>query len=219
VNRLACGGDQVACGNWLNLAAFYHPPFVRHQSRARGIQVALTRAMPEVKTAPDTVSPGDGGQPAGPSSSAAVGGSPSRKNAAKNRVLIYIAAALAVAAVGLYFALHSGASASASGAGEAETTFALDTFVVNLDGAGQRAYLRVGITLGLSRTLNRKKEDLPVARLRDVILSVLSSARPEQLLASGGKQKLKADLLQALQEQMPGLGIENVYFTEFLVQM
>ena len=63
------------------------------------------------------------------------------------------------------------------------------------------------------------EEDVPVAALRDAILGVLSSARAEQLLASDGKQKLKAALLPALQECAPDLEIENVYFTEFLVQM
>jgi len=96
----------------------------------------------------------------------------------------------------------------------------LETFVVNLDGGGQRAYLRVGITLGISHPLPRNaKEELPVALLRDAILSVLSSAQPEQLVKAEGKQKLKADVLRVLQERAAGLGIENVYFTEFLVQM
>jgi flagellar basal body-associated protein FliL len=30
--------------------------------------------------------------------------------------------------------------------------------------------------------------------------------------------KLKEDLLHALQERLPGLEVEDVYFTEFLIQ-
>jgi flagellar basal body-associated protein FliL len=72
----------------------------------------------------------------------------------------------------------------------------------------------------LSRPLpHNKKGEAPVALLRDTILSVLASAPPEPLFAADGKQKLKADVLKALQERVPDLGIENVYFTEFLVQM
>jgi flagellar basal body-associated protein FliL len=34
-----------------------------------------------------------------------------------------------------------------------------------------------------------------------------------------GKRRLKEELLKALQERVPQMAIENVYFTEFLVQM
>jgi flagellar basal body-associated protein FliL len=178
--------------------------------------------MPEVQmnTAPGSASSGDAGEASrGSSGSAASGSGLAKKKAAKSKSPLYLVVALAVAATGIYFWLRPAASTSADAHTEAESTLALDTFVVNLDGAGQRAYLRVGITLGLSRALPRKRDDVPIAPLRDAIPSVLSSAQPEQLLASEGKQKLKADLLQSLQERAPDLGIENVYFTEFLVQM
>jgi flagellar basal body-associated protein FliL len=37
-------------------------------------------------------------------------------------------------------------------------------------------------------------------------------------MTAAGKTKLKADLLHALQERIPQLGVEEVYFTEFLIQ-
>ena len=90
---------------------------------------------------------------------------------------------------------------------------------MNLGGSGQHAYLRVGITLGLNRSLPRDLKNAPIALARDTILSVLAAASPEQSLTSCGKEKLKSDLLKALQENTPSLGVTNVYFTEFLVQM
>ena len=165
-----------------------------------------------MRTAPST--PADAGKASSSSSEEATAGSKTSRDK-KRRSSLAIIIVLAVAVAGIYFWPRSGSSSIAQT--EAESTLGLDTFVVNLDGAGQRAYLRVGITLGLSR-LPRKK-DVPLAPLRDAILSVLSNEQPEQLLAADGKQKLKADLLKALQERAPDLGIENVYFTEFLVQM
>lgn len=109
-----------------------------------------------------------------------------------------------------------------SGAAEvaAESTLTLETFVVNLSGSGQRAYLRVGITLGLARPLPRNKaEAVPTALVRDTILAVLATAQPEELLKVEGKRQLKEELLKALQERAPQMAVENVYFTEFLVQM
>ncbi len=154
------------------------------------------------------------------SSTSATAASPklnsAKKSSLKTILVISIAGLLAVA-TGIFFWPHSSGSSSASVAGAPETTLALDTFVVNLDSTGQRAYLRVGITLGMSRPL--KREDAPVALVRDVILSVLTGAHPDQLLAAEGKQNLKAEILKALREGAPELGINNVYFTEFLVQM
>ncbi len=77
--------------------------------------------------------------------------------------------------------------------------------------------MRVGIDLGLGREIG-KDESAPVAEVRDTILSVLSEARVDDLLTAKGKAKLKEDLLQALQQRVPQLVVEDVYFTEFLIQ-
>lgn len=98
------------------------------------------------------------------------------------------------------------------------STFHLETFVLNLGGIDQRAYLRVGIDLGLNEDAKRAEETVPVAQVRDVILAVLGEAQADELLTATGKAKLKQDLLHALQQRIPQLGVQDVYFTEFLVQ-
>ena len=99
-------------------------------------------------------------------------------------------------------------------------TLHLETFVLNLADPDQRSYLRVGIDLGLGREIGKAnvRDALPVAEVRDTILGVLSRCRVDEVLTEAGKTKLKADLLHALQERMPGLEVEEVYFTEFLIQ-
>ena len=101
-----------------------------------------------------------------------------------------------------------------------EATLPLETFVVNLAG-DERAYLRVTMTLGLAHPQVKTKEEtgLPVPVVRDTVLTVLSTAHPGELLQPEGKAQLKAQVLQALQARLPGLGVKEVYFTEFLVQM
>ena len=117
-----------------------------------------------------------------------------------------------------YWASHDDdASAHASQPSEVHAALHLETFVLNLADDDQRAYLRVGIDLGLDREL-RHGQAVPTAQLRDTILGVLGEAKVDDLLSAAGKTKLKADLLRALQERAPGLGIEEVYFTEFLIQ-
>ena len=69
-----------------------------------------------------------------------------------------------------------------------------------------------------SREAKRGEEMAPVAQVRDTILSVLAEAKVDELMTAAGKTKLKEDLLHALQERVPQLGVEEVYFTEFLIQ-
>jgi len=59
---------------------------------------------------------------------------------------------------------------------------------------------------------------LPVARIRDSILSVLTVCKADSLLTSEGKTGLKKNLVNALNQSVPELGVREVYFTEFLVQ-
>lgn len=129
---------------------------------------------------------------------------------------VVVALAVVLGGIGIYLWMGSSRSTHAGENRSSEYPLPLETFVVNL-GGGERGYLRVGIALGLSRVPARK-EDLPVALVRDTILSVLSTVRAQQLAEADGKNKLKAEILQALKDRAPQLGVVEVYFTEFLVQ-
>ena len=141
-----------------------------------------------------------------------------RKTSTRRWVGIVSAVLVVLTGLGIYFWTRPASLASAGTSGApALYTFPLETFVVNLSG-GERAYLRVGIALGLSQAPARK-ENVPVAMVRDTILSILSAAKPDEMAEPEGKNKLKNEILQALKDRAPQLGVEDVYFTEFLVQM
>jgi flagellar protein FliL len=126
-------------------------------------------------------------------------------------------AALAIAVVGVWLSNACAAQRPALAVGEAKGTLHLETFVINLDDPDHRSYLRIGIDLGLGRELARN-ENPPVAEVRDAVLGVLSESHADELLTPEGKAKLKQQLLHTLEERVPSLGIEEVYFTEFLIQ-
>ncbi len=96
----------------------------------------------------------------------------------------------------------------------------LESFVLNLADPDQKAYLRVGIDLGLRTDYGSRKDssEVPTSEVRDVLLTVLTQCRPDDLLTPQGKAKLKNDLVRTLQQRVPQLGVREVYFTEFLVQ-
>jgi flagellar FliL protein len=98
----------------------------------------------------------------------------------------------------------------------------LESFVVNLADPSGDCFLRVGVDLGLERSLSGHGEKeaaaLPTAQVRDVILRVLSTFNSDDLLAPEGKIKLKTELVKSLQGTIPELGVREVYLTDFLVQ-
>jgi flagellar protein FliL len=107
------------------------------------------------------------------------------------------------------------------------TVLPLDSFTVNLADAQEGRFLRATLALGVEGQLpvaakgeNKSVEtsSVPMATIRDSILTVLSQCTSDQLLTPDGKAKLKADLLNALNRDVPALRAREVYFTEFLVQ-
>jgi flagellar basal body-associated protein FliL len=127
--------------------------------------------------------------------------------------------ACALLALGIWFWSTRGTrpESSAGQGSQVKSTLHLESFVLNLADPGQRSYLRVGIDLGLSRQMGRG-ENAPLGPVRDTILSVLGQSQADDLVTAKGKTNLKEHLLHGLQERVPDLGVEEVYFTEFLIQ-
>jgi flagellar basal body-associated protein FliL len=99
----------------------------------------------------------------------------------------------------------------------------LEGFTVNLADPEETHFLRVTMDLGINRLPDGVEKEkaasaLPVARIRDSILSVLTVCKADVLLTSEGKAQLKKNLLEALNRSVPELDVRDVYFTEFLVQ-
>jgi len=119
---------------------------------------------------------------------------------------------VAVAAMVVWFLTSQGSEPEqAGGANQVRSTLHLESFVINAADSDQRAYLRVGIDLGLNQKPKRAAEAAPVAQVRDTILGVLGEAKVGDLMTSAGKKKLKQDLVRALRERLPDMGVEEIY--------
>lgn len=104
---------------------------------------------------------------------------------------------------------------------EVHALFQLEGFVVNLADTERNSFLRIGIELGLEHEPEGGHEGgdaVPTARMRDAILAVLSTWESDALLTQEGKAKLKEQLVAILQERVPEMDVQEVYFTDFLVQ-
>jgi flagellar FliL protein len=152
--------------------------------------------------------------------------SPPQSGKLKRIVLIVLIALVAAgaAAAGMYFFL------SKSGPGKPSAPpppappvfFALEPMTVNLLSDDGQHYLRVGLTLKLAddKMQARITEHMPEIRSR--ILLDLSNKHPEELSTLDGKHAL-ANELKTIVEQptdagVPPVHVEEVLFTEFVVQ-
>ena len=114
-------------------------------------------------------------------------------------------------------------TAPPAGKTEVKAVLHLEPFVVNLADSEDNCFLRIGLDLGLTNELSAKEAkgpegNVPMARIRDCILSVVSAWTSDALLAPDGKQKLKDQLVKSLRARVPELGVQEIYFTDFLMQ-
>jgi flagellar basal body-associated protein FliL len=155
------------------------------------------------------------------------------KSSSKKSPLIYVVIAAVMLAGGLgtgWFLFARNKTTQAAGQKvvekkEPEFTLHLESFTVNLNDVEENHFLRCTIDLSLEHAPKGAGKEgadaaagLPIPRIRDTILSVLTSAKANELLTPQGKLALKQNILSALKERTPEIEAQEVYFTEFLVQ-
>lgn len=101
--------------------------------------------------------------------------------------------------------------------GNEPMVFSLESFNVNLRGAGGGRVLRMEVQLEI-----RKKDEQhiqrAVPRLRDGVLTLASDYTFSDLEGLDGKTRLRDEMLGTLNKLLDYGRIERVYFTEFVVQ-
>lgn len=110
-----------------------------------------------------------------------------------------------------------GKAAAPLAANQIGPTFALDTFIVNLDEPGATRYLKVQVTLELSRNLSEAERKLEV-RVRDKVIVYLSGLTVSDAQKREAKQELRKQIARYA-NQVYGEGIVRaVYFKSFVMQ-
>lgn len=135
-------------------------------------------------------------------------------------IVLSLVVGLGGGAAAMGFFRPSLGSQAADNSNKVRAVLHLETFVVDIGNLEQKAYLRVGVDLGLGHDLKGQPEngDTPTALIRDTILTVLMSSKPDDLVSAEGKNKLKGQILDALHQRAPELAAKEVYFSEFLLQ-
>ncbi|MBI3657232.1 MAG: flagellar basal body-associated FliL family protein [Acidobacteria bacterium] len=106
----------------------------------------------------------------------------------------------------------------------AKSALTLEPFLVNLADTPQNRYARITMKLGLSMppdhvTEKIVKNDVVVAKIRDQVLSLLCSKRSDEIMSEKGKQILRKQIMEQATKALPEGSVEEVFFTDFVVQL
>lgn len=96
--------------------------------------------------------------------------------------------------------------------------YEMKDFTVNLLNEGGRRYLRTKIDIEMNSENLMPELDKKNALVRDTIIQILSSKQIEEIATIDGKERLKDELVKAINRLLIDGQVKNVYFTNFVIQ-
>jgi len=121
---------------------------------------------------------------------------------------------------------RSDSNASAEATGEQKTTeivqkenlMPLENFTVNLaQGDGPRRFVRLDAVLKLSNDAKNSEFEARKPQIRDTIISILNTKRPEDLLKKEGKSFLKEEIKASINSFLVDGRVEDIYYISFQI--
>lgn len=97
----------------------------------------------------------------------------------------------------------------------------LEPFLANVNGSGGRRHARVAVKLAVApeeRASEIAADALAVARLRDEVLTLITSKSLEELTSPEGKEALRKDILAGTAKIVEPGTVKEALFAEFVVQ-
>ena len=126
---------------------------------------------------------------------------------------------LARAAEGTILLASEGAHKPEEKKGEKnEKIYDWDTILVNLADAGGKHYLKISIKMELSDEKLHKEVEEQNVQMKDALITILSEKMFDDISTISGKQRLKQEIISKLNKFLKTGQIQEIYFTEFLIQ-
>ena len=111
-----------------------------------------------------------------------------------------------------------GEQAAATDATKTDQLLVLDPFTVNLaQGDGPRRYVRLDAVLRLSKDTKLEEIEARKPQIRDTIISILNTKRPDDLLKKEGKTYLKEEIKASVNSFLVDGRVEDVFYTSFQI--
>jgi len=96
--------------------------------------------------------------------------------------------------------------------------FTLEPFVVNLaDPQGDR-YLKLKISMEVKNPEIMQRAEKMSPKLRDIVIMMTSSLSFEEVMTPEGKLRIREELRTRFNRVLKPYKVENIYFSEFVVQ-
>jgi flagellar FliL protein len=141
-------------------------------------------------------------------------------------VIVVLAVVLVGGGVGGFFLLRPKSGPPKEGAGAATekapaALLNLEAFTVNLNDPSGERYIKVTLRLTVSPAELAEKADkdgLLMARVRDRILTLLTSKTVQEVGSPLGKESLRREIQARLNPLFEGGKVEDVLFSDFVVQ-
>ncbi len=94
--------------------------------------------------------------------------------------------------------------------------YPLDTFIVNLQVKGSFLKTTIQLEFGEPGQPHTLESDMP--KIRDTIIRIMSGKSAQDILSVEGKEKLREEVKEGVNNAMGSEDVVQVYFTEFIVQ-
>ena len=157
-------------------------------------------------------------------------GAPAKKSRRGLMIILVVVVLLLAGGGGAYWFLFRGAAEAEAAEGEAAEPepppaptgiVPLEPFVVNLADPSGTRFLRVTMALVVADEAiahEIEEEEIVVARLRSAILELLAQKQSTELVTPEGKAELKKSIAEGVAHAAHELKVEDVLFSEFIVQ-
>ncbi len=137
-------------------------------------------------------------------------------------IIILLASLLLLAAGGtfafFFFGDSPGTNGSPADEPEPDHYFKLEDILVNLADDHQRRFLKTSLVLAYHEEEMAEELEMREAKLRDRIIDVLRKKNVEDIQEEGSTDKIRNEIIVEVNELLSGGIIEEVYFTEFIIQ-
>lgn len=97
-------------------------------------------------------------------------------------------------------------------------TMAMSPFIVNLADPKGKRYLKVTIEIEFEDQTALERAQKATPKLRDTVIMMLTSLAFEDVMTPEGKVRIRDELLERFNQALKPDRINNIYFTEFVVQ-
>lgn len=96
--------------------------------------------------------------------------------------------------------------------------FAIDNLIVNLMSEGSARYAKFSVALELDAQELAPEMMTKKPLATDIIINAISSKTAEELMTLKGKEAVKNEIMEKVNERLKDGRVKNVYFTNFVVQ-